>query len=75
MNIGIHVEYDTFFAIILMLSSTLVCKFINNESQSVSSPSRTHPNAACILVRMAFIIIVIFFLNLSKAAEVARRAY
>jgi hypothetical protein len=53
MNIGIHVEYDTFFAIIFMLSSTLVCKFINNESRSVSSPSRTHSNAACILVRMA----------------------
>ena len=53
MNIGIHVEYDTFFAIILILSSTFVCKFINNESRSVSSPSRTHPNAACILVCMA----------------------
>ena len=53
MNIGIHVVYNTFFAIICMLSSTFVCKFINNESRSVSSPSRTHPNAACILVRMA----------------------
>ena len=53
MNIGIHVVYDTFFAIIFMLSSTFVCKFINNESRSVSSPSRTHSNAARILVRMA----------------------